>query len=444
MKKIFCLGLSIILTLGLLTCCGKKDENEKLNTSSEEATNSGEESAEPKDIKNLDETSSDEVVTITYSIWGSEERIAYTEESIEAFEAIHPNIKVELLAYDWSTYPEEFAKLMNSNSEADVMQINYDWLDLYSSNGAGFYNLYNSDSIIDLSTINNQVLYYGIRGGKLNAIPIALNTYIPIFNEKVFDNYDLAVPTTYQELIYAAQNMSEDGIYPIAMTRKQLVSLLFTYYEQVTGESVLGKNGALWLKNQGTEAMLTLYKSFYDFDVLYPMDIVEADEVDYTKIGGIYGWLNSASLYETKIEKVGGTAVISDFISTGENSRLGTYVKPASMLAIKLTTDYPVEAATFVDYLVNSKENAQLQLTEKGIPVSTQAEMILMEEGVLNDNINYMGQILLDYNLESMTVEPDVLENSNYIENFVNTLNRYATGVYDLDEARQELIDLEE
>ena len=42
---------------------------------------------------------------------------------------------------------------MNSNTEADVMQINFNWLPDYSPDGTGFYNIETVRGISDLSTI---------------------------------------------------------------------------------------------------------------------------------------------------------------------------------------------------------------------------------------------------------------------------------------------------
>ena len=133
---------------------------------------------------------------ISFSWWGNDKRNEYTIEAIRQFEALYPDIKVNCSYSEWSGYEARSQVRMNSNTEADVMQINFNWLPDYSPDGTGFYDLENVSDIIDFSTIDDDYLDYGRMNGVLNAVPIAMNTETIYINKTIYD----ATALIFQEL----------------------------------------------------------------------------------------------------------------------------------------------------------------------------------------------------------------------------------------------------
>ena len=52
---------------------------------------------------------------------------------------------------------------MKSHTETDVMQINYAWLDVYSKDGNGYYDLYELSEYIDFSNFTEDDIKFGER-----------------------------------------------------------------------------------------------------------------------------------------------------------------------------------------------------------------------------------------------------------------------------------------
>lgn len=78
-----------------------------------------------------------EPVEITLSWWGNDPRHEYTIEAVKRFETIHPEITVKCNYSEWSGYQTRNNIQMISGTEADVMQINYAWIEQYSPTGMG-------------------------------------------------------------------------------------------------------------------------------------------------------------------------------------------------------------------------------------------------------------------------------------------------------------------
>jgi len=113
---------------------------------------------------------------ISFSWWGNDTRNEYTLEAVRKFEELHPDIKVECSYSEWSGYEARSHVRMVSNTEADVMQINFGWLSDHSPDGKGYYDLEKQTDVLDLSTFSDEYLEYGRMNGVLNAVPIAMNT----------------------------------------------------------------------------------------------------------------------------------------------------------------------------------------------------------------------------------------------------------------------------
>ena len=94
---------------------------------------------------------------------------------------------------------------MISQTETEVMQINYAWLDTYSRDGSGYYDLYQLKDYIDLDNFTKEDLAFGEKNGKLNAIPIAFNTSTVYYNKKIYDAFGLSLPESWDDYFKAAK-----------------------------------------------------------------------------------------------------------------------------------------------------------------------------------------------------------------------------------------------
>ena len=144
-------------------------------------------------------TSNAEQVEISLSWWGNDERNEYTIEAVKLFEELHPGVSVRCNYSEWSGYQARSNVQMASNTEADVMQINYAWIQQYSPDGCGYYDINTLRDYIDLTNFTEEELYYGMQNGKLNAIPIALNTQSVYINKTIYEKYGLDIPKTWDD-----------------------------------------------------------------------------------------------------------------------------------------------------------------------------------------------------------------------------------------------------
>lgn len=372
-------------------------------------------------------TSNTEQVEISLSWWGNDERNAYTIEAVKRFEELHPEIKINCNYSEWSGYQSRSNVQMASNTEADVMQINYAWIQQYSPDGLGYYDINELTDYIELSNFKQEELDYGMQNGKLNAIPIALNTQTVYFNKTVYDEYGLDIPKTWDDLLNAAKVMDGE-VYPIAMTSKASWFYITAYAEQVSGKQILTKDGELGFTAEDFEIMLNMYCELINEKVMPQVEYYDRLEMETGKYAGSVAWLSDAMNYCNPAMEKGYEIVIADY-PVDKNCEIGDgwYAKPATMYAISKNTDYPKESAMLLDFLLNSEEMALLQGIEKGIPLSSSARSYLDENNML-EGIQYDAFLKFSEYSDSIAVVSPYFENTDFIDYFKESCNNVLYG----------------
>lgn len=381
-------------------------------------------------------TSKDEQTEITLSWWGNDERNEYTLEAVKIFERLHPDIKVNCNYSEWSGYQARFNVQMASNTEADVMQINYAWVQQFSPEGDGFYDLNQLSDTVDLTNFTEDELNYGMKNGRLNAVPIALNTQTVYINKTVYDKYGLSTPKTWDDIFAAAKVMNGEA-YPISMTSKSSWFYIVSYAEQVTGKQFMTLDGKLNFTADDIRIMLDFYKQLINEKVMPQVEYFDRLNIDSGQYGGCVAWLSDASGYCGTAEENGFEYIVEDYPVT-EGEELSWYAKPATMYAISRNTSYPEESAILLDFLLNSPEMAELQGIEKGIPLSDSAQEYLSENDMLT-GLQYDAFLKMTDYSDSLSVISPYFENTDLIDEFRDGCNSVLYDKISSEEKAQEL-----
>lgn len=377
------------------------------------------------------------VTEISLSWWGNDARHEYTLAAVEQFEALHPEIRVSCSYSEWSGYEARSKVRMASGTEADVMQINFDWLGQYSPDGGGFYDLEELSDTLALDNFEPEQLDYGRRNGVLNAIPIAMNTETVYINQTIYESYGLDVPKTWDDLFEAAEVMRGDGVYPIAGAAKSVWLYLISYEEQHSGESFFSPEGELRFGIDEFEDMILMYRRMTEEKVLPQVEYFGRTEIDNGNYAGTVSWVSDAVNYFDKRGESGDTIVAAPYTAMeGQREGEGWYAKPATMYAVSKDTEHPKEAALLLDFLLNSEEMARLQGVEKGIPLSRSARACLEAEDKLN-GLQYEAARKLDETEGMKEMEP-VFESEAVSDAFVKACDEVIYGRKDAREAAED------
>ena len=373
----------------------------------------------------------DNLVQIRFSWWGNEDRNTYTTEAIKTFEKENKNISV---TPEYGEYDGLKAKMnleLYSNSEADVMQLDYNWMFKYISNGCDFYDLDQLSKYINLKNFSSEALDSGRVDGKLKGIPATFDTLTFFCNKTLFNHYGLGLPTTWKDYFDAARIMKNDEIYPLALDAKSFWLVCNAANEQATGRTLFDENGNFTNDEGSMLNMISFYISLVEQKVSKNSDQFDISDLENNKVACVPMWITNAQhdcekALDSRLEIVVGT-----YPTYGsEVKNYGWCYKPSSFYAVKKNTKNPEAAGKFINYMLNSEEMAVKQGTEKGVPLSASAVETLEGRGMLS-GLSYDASKKMSDSSNLKLMNP-MLDDDEIIAIFSDVCNSVYYDKYDI------------
>lgn len=359
-----------------------------------------------------------EQAVINYSWWGKDDHSERVIQGIKAFENTFTGISVKPEYSEFDGFKSRMDSEFYSDTQADVMQLNFDWLYEYSPDGEQFYDLNELSEYIDLSNFSDFALELGTVNGKLNALPYSINAVTFVYNKTLYDRYGLELPEAWEDLFAAAKVMKSDEVYPLALSEKNFWLCCCAYMEQTTGHKVFDKDNKLALTKSDMEVMIDFYQRLINEKVSKLGSEFDRNDFEDCITGGVAVWNSDAGYFSDAAEKYGFNIVVGDYPVEENYSSYGWYVKPTSLLAVKKTTKEPEAAAKLVNFMLNSSDMAALLGTTKGVPVSRSAAETLTARDMLT-GIGYTSTQKINDTPELEVMCP-YLENAQLISIFTD------------------------
>lgn len=377
-KKTIALTLSAIMALSLTACSGGNSSDGSSGGSGSGGSGDGGQ------------------VELKFSWWGGDSRHEATEKAIQAFMAKYPNITVTAEYGAWSGWEEKQALNIMGGNAADVMQINWNWIESYSGNGKNFANLEDYKDVLDLTQFPAESLELCKADGKLMAVPVALTGRLFYWNKTTFDEVGVAIPTDEASLFAAGEAFKafDEDYYPLAMGEYDRMIFLVYYLESIYGKPWV-QDVQLQYTAEEIAAGMEFMNKLEDGHVIPTLAVLNGDMADSIdknakwidgKYAGILEWDSSASKFEQAVKestnKPGQEFVIGDFIKFGDYD--GGFTKISMGLAVAASSAHPKEAAMLINFLLNDPEGVEICSTERGIPCSAAAVQVLNEKDLGN------------------------------------------------------------
>ena len=387
-KKALSLTLASVMTLSLAACGSS-------NTSTDSTTAAP--AADTTAAAGGDTTTaaaSTEPVELKFSWWGGDTRHEATEKAIEAFMAKYPNITVTPEYGAWTGWEEKQSLNILGGNAADVMQINWNWIESYSGNGTNFANLEDYADVLDLTQFPQESLDQCKADGKLMAVPVALTGRLFYWNKTTFDEVGVALPTDEASLLAAgaAFKAYNEDYYPLALGEYDRAIFLVYYLESVYGKPWV-VDGQMQYTEEEIAAGMDYISKLEDEHVIPTLATINGDMADSLdknakwidgKYAGIFEWDSSASKFQKAVvestNKPNQEFVIGEFIKFGDYN--GGFNKISMGLAVAATSAHRKEAAMLIDFLLNDPEGVEICSTERGIPCSAAAVKILNDKNL--------------------------------------------------------------
>ncbi|MBO5163119.1 MAG: carbohydrate ABC transporter substrate-binding protein [Ruminococcus sp.] len=385
--------------------------------------------------------------TLRFSWWGGDDRHEATLSAIELWNAKHPDITIVPEYGGWDGWTEKVGTQLSGGTEPDIMQINYDWLISFSSDGKGFYDLELLTDYLDLTQFDSDVLSFGEVGGVLNGVTVSVSGRGLFYNSETYKHFGAEYPKTWSELIDLGEKFHKEDIYPLDVDIQSGGTawyLAVVYVQQQTGKQFITIDGELGFTEEDIKDALDFYKKLEDGHVIRTIDmrtdedgtaaLYQSPEFIDGRVAGVLEWGSSVGKYEMTLSE--GVLEAGPMLSDDSGKSGGWMIKPSLLYAISRNTKNPDEAAAFMDFMLNDTEAASLLGTTRGIPASRTAEESLEKSGRLT-GLAQENDALLEQ-LDTMTISP-YMELAQMKEYYNTAIEKVSYNAADTAEAAHEM-----
>jgi len=384
-------------------------------------------------------------VTLRLSWWGGSDVHRAYLSTIRRFEAKYPHITVKAEYTGWAGHLERLTTQIAGETAPDVMQINWNWLVLFSRQGDGFYDLNRLRSVIEFDQFDADSLGMGTVKGRLNAIPTSMAARLFYFNATTYEKAGLRIPSTWDDL-FAAGPIFRDRLgpdyFPLDVNLQDVVALARTWHIQKTGAAFVDESrsrlnadlrqmvGAADLYRRLVEEhVVPGARARASFGNVAPQEMRPWITGRYA---GVHQWVSAIGKSADTLEP-GQRLVLGDFPLLPGAKDAGLLYRPAMLLAVNRGTRHPNEAALLLNFLLNDPEAARIFEVKRGAPVSKSALKVLEGEGALK-GLAWEGLRQIQ-GLPNRVRESGFFEHPRVRDGFIDTYERLGYGRLDVESA---------
>ena len=202
-------------------------------------------SSDSADAKESKEDSSSETMTIMMNGSDSDAYMEGYRKIIDGFnESNDYGVKVEIQNVVNSDYKTKLTTMMASGSETDII---FTWELGYLENFVNGNKIVSLQKYLDededwKNSFNGGILDPLTYDGEVYAIPTQQSTAIMYYNKAIFDEYNLEVPTTYDEYVQVCDTLKENGVTPVALASTADDAWLVSQYIQQLSDGIKGED----------------------------------------------------------------------------------------------------------------------------------------------------------------------------------------------------------
>ena len=324
-----------------------------------------------------------ETIRFTFS---KREAIDFMTDVVASYNASQDDVRVEI---DTSGVDVVSASFVRGNPP-DIMLANYNYEVARFVQRCALTDLSGTDAAKrsrgDLQSLMEQ---YGACEGRTSALPYSVMAASVIYNKQIFDEHDLEVPRTWDELIAVCDQLKDAGVTPIYGTFKDDWTVAQGWYDYAAGGSMDVLKFFDALASEGTDVGANSAVSFQK-DFSEPMQRMLELAKNYTNADAAsrgYGDGNLAFANGKAAMYLQGPWAFSEIAKTDPDLQLGTFPLPMTDdpddLAVRVNMDLavmiPVESAhhdaarDFLEYLYQPQTIADYNASQLGFVPTTDA-----------------------------------------------------------------------
>lgn len=395
MKKYLAIPAVLCLAASLLTACGGgKSETSAANTKAEQ----GQTTAAEKETTKTADGGSDQI-TLRFSWWGGEERLAATLDVIKQFEELNPNVKIEPEYGSSDGYADKLATQLASGTAPDIIQIDPGLMPALVSDETNYFLDLNTSSF-DFSNFDENYYKLRINGfydGKQLGIPTGISGGAVLVNQGLADQIGIDFHTqyTWDDIFGWAKKVREydDSMYLICSNKDYVANILANNYaKQLSGKTFINEETKeINLTSEQWQEVYTFVKRLYDEEVIAPASYSAAYSGDNMQSdpNWIAGKYVCSFTYMSTMETLAAANADAEYTAGLFPLYQGSDVAAwnancPQIIAINAKSKNPEAAVEFLDYFFNNEKAMETLGCTRSVPPTAKAREICTADGSLS------------------------------------------------------------
>ena len=458
MKKYLAIPAALCLAASLLTACGGgKSETTAADTKAEQGQTAA---AEKETAKTADGGS--EQITLRFSWWGGEERLAATLDVIKQFEELNPNIKIEPEYGSSDGYADKLATQLASGTAPDIIQIDPGLMPALVSDETNYFLDLNTSSF-DFSNFDENYYKLRINGfydGKQLGIPTGISGGAVLVNQGLADQIGIDFHTqyTWDDIFDWAKKVREydDSMYLICSNKDYVANILANNYaKQLSGKTFINEETKeINLTSEQWQEVYTFVKRLYDEEVIAPASYSAAYSGDNMQSdpNWIAGKYVCSFTYMSTMETLAAANADAEYTAGLFPLYQGSDVDAwnancPQIIAINAKSKSPEAAVEFLDYFFNNEKAMETLGCTRSVPPTAKAREICTADGSLSKLLSEAADVAGSYSgmvddkyfsaAEAKQIVTDEVEAVGFgvttpesaSEETISLLNNYISGI---------------
>lgn len=354
LKKLGLLAMMCFLLTGVIAGCSSKGDDGGNNQASEEgATDNG------KKVK----------ITFWKAPHIKTEKDVWST-IIKKFETENPNIQVEFLETPWDGWDQKYTAAFAGSNPPDVSYLSEYFVKFAKNGKLADLGPYFSDE--ERSKYSQSVMDYLTVDGKVYTMPFLAGTSVVLYNKDLFEQENIEIPTTWDELLEAAKKLTKgpdqwgigglDTLNTVAFMGQAGSNLYADNNKDVSKlgiDSPEGVKGLTFLTD-----LVTKHKVAPSID-FYSKPEQENQAFYDGKIGMYFAQVSFTGTIKTNAPNLNYGAFINPAGPAADSAKQREAYAGIGSLAIAEASEHKEEAWKFIQF-VTSPDNAKMYLEPAG------------------------------------------------------------------------------
>ena len=316
-------------------------------------------------------------VELTFQWWGNDERAVLTEEAIDLFEQNNPGITVSTSFATIDSYIPKLATQIASNSAPDLFLIPMESVKEYAEKGATLDLTEYLGDEIEIDEISEATQKIGEVGGTTYGFTLGTATSAWIYNPTVWEDAGATEPSgdfSWDDLIDAGEKIraATDGEVAALSDPGGYIAWFATWLNQ-QGKIGWTEDGTLGFEASDLEAWFELMERLRESGATTEPEttttIDQSMQNSGLARGASAGEFAAASLTGAYADTLGAENVALAPLPS-DSDVLAISMAGTNVAAIAANSEHPDETATFLNFLINDPDAAEILGLTRGIPIN--------------------------------------------------------------------------